>query len=103
MKKKKGFTEGYKTYDTSGGYGSAEDWRQALKDRLQQEADIQNEDFEILEVPVNVSEKDLKSAYRKLLQKWHPDKNPDDPENAKIMTQCIIEAYERIKAIRRFK
>ena len=36
--------------------------------------------YAILGVPKNAAEKDIKSAYRKLARKWHPDANPDNPK-----------------------
>jgi translocation protein SEC63 len=35
--------------------------------------------FEILEVTADMDTKKLKSQYRRLSLKYHPDKNPDDP------------------------
>lgn len=36
----------------------------------------------------------LNFSYRKLALKWHPDKNPDNQEQANRMFKEISEAYE---------
>jgi DnaJ-class molecular chaperone len=50
--------------------------------------------YEVLGVPKNAAEKDIKSAYRKLARKWHPDTNPSDPKAAEEKFKEIQEAYE---------
>jgi DnaJ-class molecular chaperone len=50
--------------------------------------------YSILGVPKNAAEKDIKSAYRKLARKWHPDANPNNPKGAEEKFKEISEAYE---------
>jgi DnaJ-class molecular chaperone len=50
--------------------------------------------YAILGVPKNGAEKDIKSAYRKLARKWHPDQNPDNQRAAEEKFKDIQEAYE---------
>lgn len=49
--------------------------------------------YEILGVDKEVSEKDLKKAYRRVAMKYHPDRNPDDKE-AEGKFKEASEAYE---------
>jgi DnaJ-class molecular chaperone len=50
--------------------------------------------YAILGVPKTVAAKDIKSAYRKLARKWHPDANPDNTKEAEEKFKDIQEAYE---------
>ncbi len=50
--------------------------------------------YDILGVPKNAPEKDIKSAYRKLARKWHPDANPQNAQQAEEKFKDIQEAYE---------
>ncbi|MBN9602633.1 MAG: molecular chaperone DnaJ [Afipia felis] len=52
--------------------------------------------YETLEVERTVDEAGLKSAFRKLAMKWHPDKNPGDPACEHRFKE-ISEAYEVLK------
>jgi DnaJ-class molecular chaperone len=50
--------------------------------------------YQILGVPKNAAEKDIKSAYRKLAKKWHPDANPNNQKEAEEKFKDLQEAYE---------
>ncbi len=50
--------------------------------------------YDILGVPKTAPEKDIKSAYRKLARKWHPDANPTNARQAEEKFKDIQEAYE---------
>ena len=49
--------------------------------------------YELLEVPRDATEADIKRAFRKLSLKYHPDKNPGNEEAASTFKQ-INRAYE---------
>ncbi|XP_045608455.2 protein tumorous imaginal discs, mitochondrial isoform X1 [Procambarus clarkii] len=53
----------------------------------------QRDYYEILGVPRNASNKDIKKAYYQLAKKYHPDVNKDDPGSQKKFTE-VSEAYE---------
>ncbi|WP_173934592.1 molecular chaperone DnaJ [Chelativorans sp. Marseille-P2723] len=52
--------------------------------------------YETLSVSRNADEKELKSAFRKLAMKYHPDRNPGDKE-AEQKFKEINEAYETLR------
>ncbi|MCX7726838.1 MAG: DnaJ domain-containing protein, partial [Chitinispirillaceae bacterium] len=52
--------------------------------------------YEILGVPKNATEEEIKRAYRKLAIKYHPDKNPGD-KTAEEKFREATEAYEVLK------
>ena len=52
--------------------------------------------YDILGVDKDADEGELKSAYRKLAMKFHPDRNPDDKEAEKNFKE-LNEAYEVLK------
>lgn len=50
--------------------------------------------YRILEVERSSSDDDIKRAYRRQALRWHPDKNPDNKEEAEERFKKIAEAYE---------
>ena len=52
--------------------------------------------YEILEVQRTASDGELKTAYRKLAMKWHPDRNPGD-KDCEHKFKEINEAYDVLK------
>ena len=52
--------------------------------------------YEVLGVPRNASEQDLKSAFRRLAKDHHPDRNPGDKDSEQKFKE-INEAYEALK------
>lgn len=95
----KGFLNGYKTYDTSKGFGNARKWRQSFQQRMNKEeatailtAQPQTP-LEVLGLSVDASPDAIKKAFRQLIMQWHPDKNPDRKQEAEEMSRQIIAAY----------
>jgi len=52
--------------------------------------------YEVLGVGKGASEDEIKTAYRRLAKKYHPDLNPGDPTAAQRMNE-INRAYDQIK------
>jgi DnaJ-class molecular chaperone len=49
--------------------------------------------YEVLQVPKNATEADVKKAYRKLARQYHPDRNPGD-KTAEAKFKEVQEAYD---------
>ncbi len=56
--------------------------------------------YEVLGVSRNASDTELKKAYRRAAQKYHPDRNPDDAEAEEMFKACK-EAYEVLSDARK--
>ena len=49
--------------------------------------------YQILEVDRGSSDDEIKKSYRKMAMKWHPDKNPDNPQAEEKFKDCA-EAFD---------
>ena len=56
-------------------------------------SDDEKDFYKILGVNKDATEAEIKKAYRKLALKWHPDKNPNNREEAEEKFKKINEAY----------
>jgi len=97
MSKKKGFMDGYKTYDDSNGRGSPDEWASAFRERMSgvEAREILRDDdpLTILNLPQNPSKSQIKKNFRILALKWHPDKNPGNEKEASTKFKKIYAAY----------
>jgi DnaJ-class molecular chaperone len=74
---KRGFMSNYKTYDTSEGYGSPYQWRASFQARMSPEEAreilAEQSPYTILNIPPHAAWSEIKTAYRRMASKWHPD------------------------------
>ena len=56
-------------------------------------SDDENDYYKILGIKKDATDGEIKKAYRKLALKWHPDKNPNNREEAEEKFKKINEAY----------
>lgn len=95
----KGFLDGYKTYDTSNGFGNARKWQEAFQQRINKDdakrilKDQNETPHQILGVKKNATSAEIKKAFRRLISEWHPDKNQHRLKEAEEMSKKIIAAY----------
>jgi len=59
--------------------------------------------YEILELRRDATQSEIKKSYRKLALKWHPDKNPNNKEEAEKKFKNISQAYEVLSDEKRKK
>ncbi|WP_028605282.1 molecular chaperone DnaJ [Ottowia thiooxydans] len=52
--------------------------------------------YEVLGVPKNASDEEIKKAYRKLAMKYHPDRNQGDAQGSELKFKEGKEAYEML-------
>ena len=78
--------------------------------RAQRAADAELEDaYRVLELTVDASDRDVKKAYRRLMNRHHPDKlegagaAASEVERAEAKSRDIIRAYESIRRRRGFR
>ena len=87
-KKKRGFLDGYETYDTSHGFGSKAEWRAAWNERMSHnkaKATLEeNDPLVIMGFSSMPSKVELDKRYRELVMIHHPDKGGDTKQFIKI-------------------
>jgi ATP-dependent DNA ligase len=65
----------YETYDTTNGFGNPNEWQSAFNQVVSNTSSI--DPYTTLNIPSNATQEQIKSAYRSLAKKFHPDKCPN--------------------------
>ena len=90
--------DNYKRYDPEvEGYGNPREWKRTFNQRLNpDEANLilqEDDPYFILGIKNPSTKKEIKKAYYALAKKWHPDKNPENLDQATEMMKKINAAY----------
>ena len=101
IKKKKGFMDGYKTYDTTYGHGNPDEWNKSFNKRMSMDDAVEILDtknpYTILGLEKNATKEMAKNTFRKLAMIWHPDKNQGNEKEANEKMKEILAAYTVVK------
>lgn len=101
---KKHWLDGYKTYDSTKGFGNDVRWRQTFRERMsheEAEATLKNNaetPYTILGVSPGDSAETIKKAFRRLITEWHPDRNQHRLAEAEEKSKQLIAAYTLLTA-----
>jgi DNA segregation ATPase FtsK/SpoIIIE-like protein len=74
--------------------------RSEQKPRRRQERERLREDYANLKVPLGASFEEVRTAYKKLLRQYHPDRHASDPQKFKLATEItskINQSFQRIE------
>lgn len=62
------------------------------------EPDVHSDDhYQVLGVKRSAADKDISAAYKRLALRYHPDKNPDDRDQAELVFKRITHAYDILR------
>lgn len=94
------WTDNFKRYDTSNGYGNSRKWKQTFYERISDTeaikilADEQEETpYSLLGIAPGATQAEIKKAFRTKMKEWHPDYNPHRLHEATEMSKKINAAY----------
>jgi DnaJ family protein B protein 4 len=68
--------------------------QQQKKQQIKQPKEKTTDYYKVMGLDKGATDDQIKKAFKKQAIKYHPDKNPDDPEGAKAKFQEIANAYE---------
>lgn len=57
--------------------------------------------YKMFDLEEHCSDEELRRAYLSAVRKYHPDKNPDDPDDTDDQVKAVITAYTLLKTIRK--
>jgi len=97
----KGWTDGYKTYDTSKGFGNSTKWQNAFEERMNfrvlSDTEVNDNQSIVATLYDCKTKAALKTEYYRLIKMYHPDVAGDTLEN-KIASQLLNDTYHKLSS-----